>query len=61
LDCNPVNALFVGDHPVNDIRGANSIGMQTCWLANPYFINPKEADFVIENIYQLISKIINEN
>jgi putative hydrolase of the HAD superfamily len=61
LDCDPVNVLFVGDHPINDIRGACNIGMQTCWLANPYFINPKEADFVIENIYQLFSKIINEN
>jgi putative hydrolase of the HAD superfamily len=61
LDCDPVNALFVGDHPLNDIRGACNIGMQTCWLANPHFAYPKETDFVIKNIYQLIPEIINEN
>ena len=61
LDCDPVNAIFVGDHPINDIRGACNIGMQTCWLANPHFSNPKESDFVIKNIYQLISEIINED
>ncbi len=26
------NCLFVGDHPINDIQGANSAGMQTLWL-----------------------------
>jgi putative hydrolase of the HAD superfamily len=25
-------AWFVGDHPVNDIAGANALGMKTFWL-----------------------------
>ncbi|MGE8558003.1 MAG: HAD family hydrolase [Acinetobacter sp.] len=28
----PENCLFVGDHPINDIQGAKSAGMQALWL-----------------------------
>jgi len=29
---NPANALFIGDHPVNDIWGAGQAGIQGIWL-----------------------------
>jgi HAD superfamily hydrolase (TIGR01549 family) len=34
IEVAPTNILFVGDHPVNDIAGANSCGMMTAWLHN---------------------------
>lgn len=32
--CAPDEALFAGDHPVNDIAGAAAVGMETCWIAH---------------------------
>lgn len=34
LGVKPERTLFIGDHPRNDIWGAQQIGMQTAWLAN---------------------------
>ena len=33
LNLAPEQCLFVGDHPINDIQGALSAGMQALWLA----------------------------
>ncbi|QYR23506.1 HAD family hydrolase [Paenibacillus sp. sptzw28] len=32
LGVNPEEAVYIGDHPVNDIGGAAAVGMQTIWL-----------------------------
>ena len=32
LAVDPTSILFVGDHPINDIIGAQAVGMQTTWL-----------------------------
>jgi putative hydrolase of the HAD superfamily len=32
LKVEPVEAVFVGDHPTNDIAGARSMGMKAVWL-----------------------------
>ncbi len=33
LGVKPARALFVGDHPINDIRGATDVGMRAVWVA----------------------------
>lgn len=33
LDVSPEQCIFIGDHPLNDIDGAQQVGMQTIWLA----------------------------
>ena len=60
IACEANQVLFVGDHPVNDIMGAKYAGMQTAWLANPYFSKPVQADFVANSIDELVGKIANE-
>jgi len=32
LEVDPKSALYVGDHPVNDIKPANELGMDTLWI-----------------------------
>ncbi|NBK77060.1 HAD family hydrolase [bacterium D16-76] len=55
LGCGPKDCLMVGDSLSNDIKGAKSVGMPTCWY-NP---KGKEAgegdrvDFVIKSIKDL--------
>ena len=60
LMCEPARALFVGDHPVNDIEGASSAGLQTAWLRNPHLPGPVQSDLIVSSIDELIGKITNE-
>lgn len=32
LEVEPESALYVGDHPLNDIKPANELGMDTLWI-----------------------------
>lgn len=52
LQCEPEEILFVGDHPVLDIRGASSAGFQTCWLYKEYY-GPPVFDSIIHDILEL--------
>jgi len=56
FEVRPESVLFVGDHPVNDIAGAASTGMQTCWVSHgrdlPAIL---PADFVIGETWELES------
>jgi len=55
----PVDILFVGDHPINDIQGARSVGMMTAWLHRdrPWPQEVPPADLTIDNLQNLKSFI----
>lgn len=50
LKCDPSKALFIGDHPINDIGGASSLGMRTCWLRSPHFVCSFHPDWIIDSL-----------
>ena len=55
LGVEPSSILFVGDHPVNDIEGARSVGMMTAWLhrGRPWPSELAPADLVIDSLGDL--------
>lgn len=49
----PEEAVFVGNDPVEDIRGAHRVGLKTIWMNDGYWDPPIEADATIESLDQL--------
>ncbi|WP_373544318.1 HAD family hydrolase [Chamaesiphon sp.] len=49
------DSVFVGDNPTADILGANSIEMWTMWKRNSHWLEPKEADVVIDELSEIPS------
>lgn len=47
--------LFVGDHPDNDIRASRDVGMKTVWKRTLQFPSVPFADFVIDDLAELIT------
>jgi putative hydrolase of the HAD superfamily len=49
--------LFIGDHPVNDVAGANAVGMRTCWVrgAMPASVLSTRPDMVVSSIEELFN------
>lgn len=48
---NPADAVFVGDSPKEDIRGAQQAGMRAIWVRSPEFPLPPDIhpEAIIEN------------
>ncbi|MCC3381789.1 HAD family hydrolase [Paenibacillus farraposensis] len=53
----PGHAWYVGDHPTNDIRGAQSAGLHTIWLEGfmPWEETGVLPDYRIESLREIIS------
>lgn len=54
LDVMPEEAVYVGDHPRNDIEAAKAVGMITVWKKDAHVEAPA-ADHIIENLIELSS------
>ena len=50
LGVQPFECMFIGDHPVNDIRGAQQVGMQAIWLQG---FHPEDERLEVPRIQQL--------
>ncbi|MCJ7840027.1 HAD family hydrolase [Lederbergia sp. NSJ-179] len=44
--------IYIGDHPINDIKGAEAVGMKTIWKKNPFW-DKVETDYVIEDLSEI--------
>ncbi|ALH94220.1 HAD family hydrolase [Acinetobacter equi] len=56
LNVKPENCLFVGDHPINDIRGANCAGLHTLLLTGFHFSND-DVGFKISHLNEVLDFI----
>lgn len=46
-------AVFVGDHPINDVEGARNVGMVSVWKKDPQW-NDVNADYMMEDLLDLL-------
>jgi putative hydrolase of the HAD superfamily len=53
LNVSPQQSLFVGDHPENDVKAAQNVGMKGIWKRDPQW-NQVEADYIIEDLADLL-------
>ena len=54
----PKECVFIGDHPSNDIRAAQNVGMKAVWKRNPLWLNC-DADAVVDELSQ-VPEILQE-
>jgi putative hydrolase of the HAD superfamily len=59
LNVSPLQSLFVGDHPENDVKAAQNIGMKGIWKRDLQW-NQVEADYIIEDLADLLLFLKNE-
>lgn len=53
LGVNAEDALFVGDHPENDIRASRAVGIKAVWKRNTQFSPDVDADAIITDLEEL--------
>ena len=51
--------VFVGDDSEADVRGAKDAGLKAVWKRNPFHIEPREADAVIDELYELPNLLLH--
>lgn len=52
LNVSPKECIFVGDHPVNDVKAARNVGMKGIWKRN-FQWNNVQADFIVDDLGEL--------
>lgn len=52
LDVPPEHSIFIGDHPENDVKAAQTIGMKGIWKNDFQWDNVK-ADYTVDNLTEL--------
>ncbi len=57
LGVKATEAIYVGDHPDNDIRGAAHVGLKTIWVENDVYENPDWADEQIRSLAEIPDRI----
>lgn len=50
---------FVGDHPINDVKGAKDAGMTSIWLRGDGYSEPDHADAIIDQLPELMGVLRN--
>ncbi|MCR8842084.1 HAD family hydrolase [Paenibacillus sp. SC116] len=53
LKVEPEEAMYVGDHPINDVQASIDVGMKGIWKRDKGYSHKVEADAVIEDLIQL--------
>lgn len=56
----PIESIFIGDHPENDVNGARKVGMKAIWKKDMQW-DHVDADYIIEELMELSKIIRNVN
>ena len=54
----PYEALHIGDHPIDDIQGAQAVGMKTLWVnfaGSPWPLTTSKPDFTVAALPEILS------
>lgn len=54
-----LDAVYIGDHPENDVAAAQAVGMKAVWVKNSYGHAP-DADFTISHLQELPAFIADD-
>ncbi|RLI45966.1 hypothetical protein DRO61_09850 [Candidatus Bathyarchaeota archaeon] len=61
LNIKPSEAIFIGDKPIHDIRGAKNIGLQCIWMKRRAYDDvPIKPDWTVESIKQIEEILFTE-
>ena len=55
LGVHPADSIYVGDHPMNDVQASRQVGMTSVWKKDRHWDSPVQADFIIDDLYELES------
>jgi putative hydrolase of the HAD superfamily len=58
LTVSPHQSIFVGDHPENDVKAAQNVGMIGVWKKDPYW--QVEVDFIVNDLVEIPLLIKNQ-
>ncbi|WP_407647281.1 HAD family hydrolase [Gracilibacillus oryzae] len=52
----PIDSVFIGDHPENDIKAAQGVGMRGIWKRDDYW-GEVNTEYKIDDLYEIIDII----
>jgi putative hydrolase of the HAD superfamily len=60
LNVSAHQSIFVGDHPENDVKAAQNVGMKGVWKKDPQW-DSIEADYIVDDLAELLLFLNKEN
>lgn len=57
LGVTPEESLYVGDHPENDVIGAQNVGMNAVWKKDSFWSDPYTIEQSIDNLEELLDLV----
>jgi putative hydrolase of the HAD superfamily len=54
MGVSPASAMYVGDNPEADVVGARRSGLLAIWKRDRYWVEPEDADGVIDDLGELL-------
>jgi len=59
MGISPASAVYVGDNPEVDVVGARRSGMLAAWKRDPYWAEPQDVDWVIDDLGELLPLVLS--
>ncbi|MCP4180394.1 MAG: HAD family hydrolase [bacterium] len=53
LNVTPKQSIYIGDHPIYDMKAADAIGMKTAWVKNIHYDSPNCKSIHLESLMDL--------